>query len=141
MKGLIKSRGGIIYRVKDNKVEFLLIKHIKGGHWGFPKGQKEGNEGSCRTAKREIFEEVGLSVRFFEDFKMKDIYTFRERKKEVIYYLTKVDMNVKITLDKNEIKVYRWESFEKANNLLYYDSLRYILKKAKDEIYKKEGIY
>ncbi len=140
MEKLIKSRGGIIYRKNNEKIEFLLIKHIKGGHWGFPKGQKEGDEGPCKTAKREVFEEVGLTVRFFDDFAMKDVYSFSKRQKEVIYYLAKVDYDVDITLDKNEIKVYRWEEFDRALKLIYHDSLRYILKKAKEEIWKKEEI-
>lgn len=140
MEGSIKSRGGIIYRIKDEKIEFLLIKHLKGGHWGFPKGQKEGDEGPCKTAKREVFEEVGLSVRFFDDFKMKDTYTFGRNKKEVIYYLAKVDLDVNISLDEKEIKAFCWKRLEEALKLIYHDSLKYILKKAKDEICKKEGI-
>lgn len=53
------SAGGVVYKVKDSRIYFLLIKDMN-GNWTFPKGLIEKGEDIIETAKREIQEEVGL---------------------------------------------------------------------------------
>jgi len=55
------TSGGIIFRRdKDRKVEILLVQDGK-DRWTIPKGHIEEGETAIETAKREIFEEAGLS--------------------------------------------------------------------------------
>lgn len=54
------SAGGIIYRRRQDRVEFFLIKDPF-GRWTFPKGHQEEGETLEQTAVREIEEEAGLS--------------------------------------------------------------------------------
>ena len=56
------SCGAVIARQTENGREILLIRHVNGGHWAFPKGHMEGNETESETALREIREETGLTV-------------------------------------------------------------------------------
>lgn len=39
-----------------------LVRHKNGGHWGFPKGKADGDETPLEAAKRELFEETGLTI-------------------------------------------------------------------------------
>ena len=52
------SCGAVIARQTENGREILLIRHVNGGHWAFPKGHMEGNETESETALREIREDV-----------------------------------------------------------------------------------
>ncbi|HZJ34597.1 MAG TPA: NUDIX domain-containing protein [Candidatus Angelobacter sp.] len=55
------TSGGIIFRRdKDRNVEILLVQDGK-DRWTIPKGHIEEGETAQETAKREIFEEAGLS--------------------------------------------------------------------------------
>jgi 8-oxo-dGTP pyrophosphatase MutT (NUDIX family) len=50
--------------ILDDKGRVLLVKHSYGkNNWELPGGKAEDNESAEETAKREIYEEVGLEVR------------------------------------------------------------------------------
>ena len=36
-----KSCGAVVFRKYHGNIELLLIKHVVGGHWSFPKGHVE----------------------------------------------------------------------------------------------------
>ena len=57
-----KSCGAIVARKTESGREILLIRHVNGGHWAFPKGHVEKGETEEQTALREILEETGLTV-------------------------------------------------------------------------------
>ena len=44
----------------------LMIQHPE-GHWGFPKGHVEFDETELTAAKRELYEETGISLNFVLD--------------------------------------------------------------------------
>ena|SRR3990167_2064448 len=53
---------GIIPVKKENsKWKTFIVQH-KAGHWGFPKGHKDGTESDKETAERELIEETSLQV-------------------------------------------------------------------------------
>lgn len=53
------TAGGVVYRVQDGRIQFLLIQDAK-NRWTIPKGHIEQGEDSKATAEREIREETGL---------------------------------------------------------------------------------
>lgn len=132
-----KSCGAVvIYR--KNKLKYLLIFNKKGnasGHWGFPKGHMEEGETELSTAKREIFEETGLSPEFIDSFRVVSHYCPRPGvEKDSVYFLAEAtDDNV--TIQASELADYRWCTFDKALDIITYD--HEILKQAHDFLMKK----
>jgi predicted NUDIX family NTP pyrophosphohydrolase len=65
-----KSAGILLYRIKQNQPEVLLV-HPGGpfwakkdlGSWSIPKGEYEEGEDPLDAAKREVEEETGLKVK------------------------------------------------------------------------------
>lgn len=53
-----RSAGGIVL---NEKGEVLLVSHAVSNLWGFPKGKIDEGEEALEAAKREIFEESGVS--------------------------------------------------------------------------------
>lgn len=128
--------GAIIFREKNNKVEYLIIQHRNDGHWFFPKGKMEENETKMQCAQREILEETGLeNLRFIDNFEIEYYYQFlRGRQivnKKVYFYIAEAGKNDKVRLS-DEHQNYKWLGFTKAYNLLTH-------KKSKDSIKKVNG--
>ena len=81
------SCGAVIARQTENGREILLIRHVNGGHWAFPKGHMEGNETESETALREIREETGLTVTLDTGFRAVVTYSPKpDVMKDVIYF-------------------------------------------------------
>lgn len=133
-RGTRKSCGAVIYRRAMGQVLFLLIQHEKGGHWGFSKGHGVAHETEMETAKREIQEETGLSVEFVDGFYERLYYlTPRERRKEVVYFLSRVK-RPNVTIQRSEIRDYRWLPYWETRQLLTYENTRLVLDKAYEMI-------
>lgn len=125
-----KSCGVIVYRIQLEKIEFLAVKSKANGHWGFPKGHMENHESEEQTAKREVFEETGLSVDLLRGFRAKTQYMLDDDiSKEVIYFIgTTLDKTIRLQAD--EIQEYRWLKYGEMHELLTFDNLKQILKEA-----------
>lgn len=128
-----KSCGAVIRKMIDGTEKYLLILNKKPGgtgHWGFPKGHREGSENEFETAAREIYEETGLMVVFQGGKRAVSTYSPRPGiTKDAVYFLAAArDGNVK--LQNSEVAQFRWCSFSEAMNLLTYDKT--ILKKLVD---------
>jgi 8-oxo-dGTP diphosphatase len=98
--------GGIIKSLSSGK--YLLVKGFT-GKWSFPKGHREQGETPHQCAKREIYEETGLTI--------DDI----ENKKRVfvsIYYYFDIELDTECEtnpIDTKEVKDIRWFSPEETN--------------------------
>jgi 8-oxo-dGTP pyrophosphatase MutT (NUDIX family) len=103
-----KSRcyGGIIKSSSTGK--YLLVKGFT-GKWSFPKGHREIGETPYDCAKREIYEETGLTIDNIQD--KKAIFVS-------IYYYFNIELDVEYPtnpIDTNEVKDIRWFLPEETN--------------------------
>ncbi|UCF10158.1 MAG: NUDIX domain-containing protein [Candidatus Bipolaricaulota bacterium] len=56
-----RSAGFVLFRTgPSGALEYLLLRHRNGGHWGFPKGRIEPGETELQAALRETREETGI---------------------------------------------------------------------------------
>ena len=129
-----KSCGAIVYRKFHGNIELLLIKHVVGGHWSFPKGHVEGTETEEETAVREIMEETGIQVAL--DTSFRHVITYAPKKettKDVIYFLARA-LTYDYTPQEEEIAQIKWVEINHATSILSYDNDRQLVTLAKEQI-------
>lgn len=123
------SSGAILYRRQNKTITFLLL-HYYGGHWDFPKGNKEEGETDLDTALREIKEETGITdVTIVDNFKKQIFYKFKRNNrlisKKVIYFLAETNSsNVRLS---NEHLNFIWAQYEEAFRIITYPTSKEIL--------------
>jgi dihydroneopterin triphosphate diphosphatase len=112
----------IIFRKENNDYEFLLLKRTveRGGFWQPITGGIEENETKLNAVKREVEEEIGVKnpLNIIENVHS---FILEGDKKEEFVFGVEIDLNEKITLEKNvslEHEEYKWCKFEEALNLL-----------------------
>ena len=126
-----KSCGAVVFRKYHGNIELLLIKHVVGGHWSFPKGHVEAGETEEQTALREIKEETGIDVELITTFREVVSYSpKRDTTKDVIYFLGKAK-NFQYTPQEEEIAQIKWVEINLAHSFLTYDNDKQLVNKAK----------
>lgn len=80
------TAGGVVFRVKNGGLEFLLLQDVK-GRWSIPKGHVESGETLEQTAVREIGEETGLNKIKIID-KLDKIHFFYRMNGKLIFMTT-----------------------------------------------------
>lgn len=127
-----KSCGAVIYRKVGEGLEFLVVKSKPNGHWGFPKGHVEKGESEEETAKREVFEETGLSVSLHDGFRTRIEYPLaNSRLKEVIFFISEV-LNQSVNIQEEEIEEFRWVKYSDAFDTLTFKNNKQVLMEARD---------
>jgi len=140
-----QSAGIILYRRKDDVVEYLILNGDAIG-WGFPKGHIDDGESHKATAKRETYEETGLKVSKLEPgFKHEVKYFLKKnwstgkpynppKLKIVTYFLAEVPSKAKVKISKEHIG-FLWLPYSKAKKKQLFN--KKLLKYAKDYILAK----
>ncbi len=96
------SAGIVLYRIKNNEAEYLLL-HYLSGHWDFPKGKVEPGESRHEAALRELKEETNLHASLDDTFQAMTDYDFtdydgKRAHKTVVYFLGQLEGNDQIIL-------------------------------------------
>jgi len=135
------SAGAIIFKREDNGVLFLVIYSNRNKIWGFPKGHLEQAETEKEAALREIKEETGLAgLKFINGFRKEAVYfTVSKRlpfkgqdiEKHAAYFLCEIE-NQDVTVDGREISDHRFLPLGEAMELVRFDNLKKILRRAYD---------
>lgn len=116
----------------------VLLLQYPQGHWGFPKGHYEAEDGTYqRTALRELEEETGISeVNMVDDWRMRTFYTFthkgRQVEKEVFWFIGETEQ-YDITLS-HEHRNFMWLEWDDAENQLDFDQSKEILRGARAQL-------
>lgn len=134
------SCGAIVYTMKTGKPLFVVVQEMAGAY-SFPKGHREGRETEIETARREVFEETGLSPRFVEGFLETDEYELREKpdtSKRVTYFLAEFGDEPLIPRP-GEIRNIRLLSYEDALPCFEHEGTRRILTRAVRFLEKKQA--
>ena len=127
----INRCGGIIFNKTCDKVLLVLNKesHRKGeDKWGFPKGHRKKNERIIDCAKREIYEETGLSI-------PKEIFKKRIFIHNSLYFIIFLkqrydSFNFK---DKKEIEKAEWKNLKQIELLNINRDVRRFMSKNKSK--------
>lgn len=128
----IISAGGIII---NRHYQIALVQNRK-GYWGFPKGHIEEGESPIQAAKREIYEEAGIShLELVEDLgfvkHMKPGHPEYEHTNGIKYirlYLFKSDQK-DISPTDEEMDISKWTRIDKVlENLRYKEDKEFFLK-------------
>lgn len=113
----IKSQNEFIFQER--------LKHPYYGYWGFPTGKIRWGESILETAKRELFEETGLTA----THQLLGIYherTFQEDTKELledkIFFVVSCKETQGKLIEKFEGGINRWASVSEARNHKLYHS-------------------
>lgn len=126
-----------VARLGSGELRYLLICHKK-GHWGFPKGHKDGEESDLAAAQREFEEETGVTdYAAVPNVSFVERYQFRKKKgkrvnKTVKYFLAIAPLEPlgglpKVSIQAKEISDFRWCSGAEAKALLSFGMSQKVL--------------
>ena len=145
-----RSAGGIVYRMENGKVKWLLIRTISGYKsvkkknpkpvYKFPKGHLKDNEFLKQAALREVEEEGRIKANIVtkvgsNNYILWDAESKKKIIKKVTFFLMEYDSQSNLKYYDSEMVIERdWYAYEEACEKLAYDSEKVLLKKAKNKL-------
>ena len=115
-----RSCGAVIFRRNGGQIEYLCLRQIPSGTYSVPKGHMEAFESEEETARREIREETGLSLRFAPGFREEMHYELCDDihiDKTVVLFLAEYS-GAPLALRPGEISAYEWLELPHAKQTL-----------------------
>jgi 8-oxo-dGTP pyrophosphatase MutT (NUDIX family) len=123
----------IPYRLKDGKLEILLVTSIKKKNWIVPKGYIEFNLTPFESAKKEAYEEAGV-VGSNETVEVGQFINEKKSGKELVkVYTMEVDEELDDYPEKN-LRKRKWFVYEEAIEKVQNNQIKNFLKKLKESI-------
>lgn len=125
------SCGALVFTQTQQGIHYVIIQQTN-GDWGFPKGHMEPGETEVETARREIFEEVGLQVTFLEGYREELCYPLPRKPcytKHCVYFLARYQ-GQNVRCQEAEVSETRLLTFEEAMECLTFPASRELLQKA-----------
>ena len=128
MRRVQEESFGVIPLIQEGeRWKVLIILHLGGRHWSFPKGHKDAEEGPLEAAKRELKEETGLEVeRVLLAAPLTECYHFYRKNEEVqktVSYFPAIVQGV-LKLQPEEIQDAKWIFLEEASEHLTFAEAR-----------------
>lgn len=127
------------FKNNDWSIDFLLInqKSDFGSFRWFPKWHPEWNETPLESAKRELFEEVGIkNIDVIGEKTFEISYIFYSRswdsvEKSVTFFVWEAK-NKEITIQEEELNWYKWTGYNSALWLLSHNNYKKLLQDVKN---------
>lgn len=130
---MIISFGIIPFRKLKGKWRVLLIQHLSGQHWGFPKGRAKKTETAQETAIRELKEETGLHVQQILSLEpFTESYYLRKKAKIVSYFPALVTGVLECQPD--EVAQARWFDLDEAMKQISFPESQNVFKQARKHL-------
>lgn len=129
-----KSAGSVVFCEEDGERKYLLLYYGK-GHWGFPRGNLEGDETEKEAAIREIKEETGIEdLEFISGFRETNEWYYKNKgetiHKTASFFLAKTNTrDVKLS---SEHSSYKWLNYDDAMERLTFKNTRKVLGEVKE---------
>ena len=125
-QNVVRAGGGIVSRKNGRgELEVLLVHRPHRGDWSFPKGKREPGETDEQCARREVWEETGLSCALGVELPPVSYRDREGRAKTVRYWAMTADGGPAEA--RNEIDDVRWLGIADAASLLTYEADRALL--------------
>lgn len=129
---LRKSCGVFPWREENGKREYLIVFEQFSQCWSLPKGHMEPGETEAETARRELFEETGLTAQLDTSRSAVIEYSLRPiGRKQVVFFPGKVSGTPKVR--PGEIQSFKWVTAEELENHLFPDTAAACRKLIKQE--------
>lgn len=129
---LRKSCGVFPWREENGKREYLIVFEQFSQCWSLPKGHMEPGETEAGTARRELFEETGLTAQLDTSRSAVIEYPLRPiGRKQVVFFPGKVSGTPKVR--PGEIQSFKWVTAEELENHLFPDTAAACRKLIKQE--------
>jgi bis(5'-nucleosidyl)-tetraphosphatase len=132
-EGEERSAGFVLFRRREGRRVYLVLRHRNGGHWAFPKGRIEPREDELAAARRETTEETGIErMRPVPGFRATSTYRFargeRSISKTVVYFLAETEAErVRLSHEHSDAA---WLEADNAKRQLTYAESRCVLDEA-----------
>jgi len=136
---------GVVYRLKDSKIEYLLLYGLRHGRgWKLLKGSHR-NMPEIEVLNKELEDEVKLKAKKVQKIPFRITYEFpkwRQRGYQVMgqdlqVYAVEVDPTAQVQPDFRENFDYHWAGLNEAKKILKLESHKNALEKA-DELIRKQ---
>ena len=124
-----KSCGAIIYKKENDEYYLLMVMHVNGGHWSFPKGHVEDNETEEQTAVREIKEETHLDVKVDTSFRHVVTYSPCSGVTKDVVYFVATPKTTDFKPQAEEISKIAWIKLSDAYDIVTFDNDRGLIVK------------
>ncbi|MGM0928606.1 MAG: NUDIX hydrolase [Actinomycetota bacterium] len=112
----VTAAGALCWRMRQGRLEVLLIHRPRYDDWSWPKGKLDSGETTPECAVREVHEEIGVQVRL--GIPLPTIYyKVNPGLKQVLYWAAKLDKQEPVP-DGREVDRVLWCTPAKARELL-----------------------
>ena len=132
------SAGGVVYRVRDEKVELVLCERNEPRTWSLPKGTPNAGETLEQTALREVEEETGLEVEMGNPLGSITYWFARNsgkiRYKKTVHFYLMQPVGGSLDLHDPEFDQVNWYAADEVLGLMTYLNEAQIVEKALDRV-------
>jgi len=134
----VTSAGGVVFDLREDRIEVALTARRGDGRWGLPKGLLEEGEEIEQAALREVSEETGLTGEIVDKVGVID-YWFYWRPDETRYHKYVHFFLIRHTGGDTsrhdwEVEEVRWFKIDDAIDKLAFESEKTVMEKAKKKI-------